>query len=71
MGEERSVRAARREPPNGARLSCGRNARQRKEVEPLIVPTGEATQFRLLVSARQLQALARRWPDGASAHGAS
>src|SRR6266699_2534437 len=58
------------EPPNGSRLSCGRNARQRKEVEPMIVPAGEATQFCPLVSARQLQALVRhpltrlhsRWP---------
>jgi len=31
--------------PNGSRLSCGRNAYQRKDLEPLIVPAGEATQF--------------------------
>ena len=46
--------------PNGSRLSCGRNAYQRKDLEPLIVPAGEATQFCPLVSARQLQALVRR-----------
>jgi hypothetical protein len=32
--------------PNGSRLSCGRNARGRKELEPQTKrPTGEATQF--------------------------
>src|SRR5438309_124899 len=30
VGEGRSVRAARCEPPNGSRLSCGRPARWRK-----------------------------------------
>jgi len=35
--------------PNGSRLSCGRNAYQRKDLEPLIVPAGEATQFCPLV----------------------
>src|SRR2546430_3906056 len=33
-------------PPNGSRLSCGRNARRRKEVEPQTKRlAGEATQF--------------------------
>src|SRR2546427_5520656 len=33
-------------PPNGSRLSCGRNARWRKAVEPQIKRlAGEATQF--------------------------
>ena len=31
--------------PNGSRLSCGRNAGGRKEVERLIELVGEATQF--------------------------
>jgi len=35
-----------RERPNGSRLSCGRNARGRKAVEPQIRGVaGEATQF--------------------------
>jgi hypothetical protein len=47
--------------PNGSRLSCGRNARRRKAVEPQTKRlAGEATQFSLLVSARQLQAHVRR-----------
>jgi hypothetical protein len=32
-------------PPNGSRLSCGRNAWGRKEVEQLIELDREATQF--------------------------
>ena len=31
--------------PNGSRLSCGRDARGRKEAESLIELVGEATQF--------------------------
>ncbi len=35
-----------RMPPNGSRLSCGRNARRRKAVERQIKRlAGEATQF--------------------------
>ncbi len=35
-----------RPPPNGSRLSCGRNARRRKEGEPQTKRlAGEATQF--------------------------
>src|ERR1051325_2397365 len=41
-GEDRSVAGR----PNGSRLSCGRSARRRKEVEPQIKTlAGEATQF--------------------------
>src|SRR6266576_283314 len=42
---ENRVRRYREGPPNGSRLSCGRNASGRKEVEPVIEPGGEATQF--------------------------
>src|SRR5205814_3997154 len=50
-------------PPNGSRLSCGRNARGRKAAERQI--KGSPARQRnssLLVSARQLQALVRRRP---------
>jgi len=46
-------------PPNGSRLSCGRNARGRKAVEPQIKRlAGEATQY-FNTCERPLQALVR------------
>jgi hypothetical protein len=50
-----------RPPPNGSRLSCGRNARGRKEGEPQTRgwPARQRNSS-LLVSARQLQALVRQ-----------
>src|SRR5207249_7025487 len=48
-------------PPNGSRLSCGRNARGRKVGErPTERLASEATHSSLLGSARQLQALVRQ-----------
>src|SRR5437879_13404982 len=38
--------ALKRTPPNGSRLSCGRNARRRKEIEPQTKRlASEGTQF--------------------------
>src|SRR5438132_6456558 len=50
-------------PPNGSRLSCGRNVLGRKEVEPRIESAGEATQFFLTSVRPQLQAHVRPPPQ--------
>ena len=46
-------------PPNGSRLSCGRNAHGRKAAEWQVVLGGEETQFFLTRERRQLQAHVR------------
>ncbi len=57
----RSVRAARGEPPNGSRLSCGRLARRRKSSGRQSVPARAQHSASLkAITARQLQALVRR-----------
>ena len=51
-------------PPNGSRLSCGRNRRWRKEVEAQRKRlAGEATQFFHTCERRQLQAHVRQLPS--------
>jgi len=48
-------------PPNGSRLSCGRPAHRRKDVERQSVPARAQHSVSLTaITARQLQALVRR-----------
>src|SRR6266567_415574 len=57
------------QPPNGSRLSCGRNAHRRKAAERQTQRlVGEATQFFPIESARQLQAHVRRRPSELPTH---